>query len=270
MYSRHGGNHPANAPEEPEDGLGRHLLRQSGHARAAQTRKDSLPMAAHERVLEKYGVSRIHLARELAGQIKQGSFSWEKFGGTHPKKPGNRLCADMHIEMLGKAWSVKNGVALKKKKFPLKPIDPNSYFNGRFLSPAKASLTDGWKFSEPEWKDLPAENGQDTWAGLCSIAKPGQAHPSYARRPSHRSLRQRRSGRRNPGIRNRRQTKGKRRSLPPLQQGAPLSPVRNVRPRPALRPSRNRALHKIRESNRSPHSRILYQLIIHPNPTSSS
>ena len=117
--------------------------------------KTPLPMAAHERVLEKYGVSRIHLARELAGQIKQGSFSWEKFGGTHPKKPGNRLCADMHIEMLGKAWSGKNGVALKKKKFPLNPIDPNSYFNGRFLSPAKASLTDGWKFSEPEWKDLP-------------------------------------------------------------------------------------------------------------------
>ena len=47
--------------------------------------KTPLPMAAHERVLEKYGVSRIHLARELAGQIKQGSFSWEKFGGTHPK-----------------------------------------------------------------------------------------------------------------------------------------------------------------------------------------
>ena len=117
--------------------------------------KTPVPMAAHERVLQKYGVSRVHLARELAWQIKQGTFSWEKFGGTHPKEPGNRLCADMHIEMLSNAWSVKDGEAHNKKTFPSEPIDPNSYFNGRFLSPAKASLTVGWKFSEPEWKSLP-------------------------------------------------------------------------------------------------------------------
>ena len=95
--------------------------------------KTPVPMAAHERVLQKYGVSRVHLARELAWQIKQGTFSWEKFGGTHPKEPGNRLCADMHIEMLSNAWSVKDGEAHNKKTFPSEPIDPNSYFNGRFF-----------------------------------------------------------------------------------------------------------------------------------------
>jgi lysophospholipase L1-like esterase len=126
-----------------------------GMLKQLQEEKTPLPMAAHERVLEKYGVSRVHLARELAHQIKEGSFSWQKFGGTHPKEPGNRLCADMHIEMLEKAWSGKNNEDLKKKKFPAKPIDGNSYFNGRFLSPAKASLADGWKFSEPDWKSLP-------------------------------------------------------------------------------------------------------------------
>ena len=117
--------------------------------------KTPLPMAAHERVLEKYGVSRIHLARELANQIKQGSFTWQKFGGTHPKEPGNRLCADMHVQMLEKAWAGKLPDNPKGKKLPAQPIDKNSYFKGRFLSPAKATLADGWKFSEPEWNDLP-------------------------------------------------------------------------------------------------------------------
>lgn len=116
--------------------------------------KTPLPMAAHERVLEKYGVSRVHLARELAHQIKQGSFSWKKFGGTHPKELGNRLCANMHAQMLDKAWAGKMPKESEDKKLPAQPIDGNSYFNGRFLSPEKATLADGWKFSEPEWKDL--------------------------------------------------------------------------------------------------------------------
>jgi lysophospholipase L1-like esterase len=116
--------------------------------------KVPLPMAAHERVLEKYGISRVHLARELAHQIKQGSFSWKKFGGTHPKEPGNRLCANMHAQMLDKAWAGKMPNEFENKKLPAQPIDENSYFNGRFLSPAKATLAEGWKFSEPEWNDL--------------------------------------------------------------------------------------------------------------------
>ena len=50
-----------------------------------QEGKNPLPMAAHEEVLEKYQISRVHLARELANQINNRKFSWEKFGGTHPK-----------------------------------------------------------------------------------------------------------------------------------------------------------------------------------------
>ena len=45
-----------------------------------QEGKNPLPMAAHEEVLEKYQISRVHLARELAQQINKGEFSWEKFG----------------------------------------------------------------------------------------------------------------------------------------------------------------------------------------------
>ena len=125
-----------------------------GMLQELQAGKNPVSMSAHERVLQKYGVSRVHLARELAHQIKNDSFSWKEFGGTHPKEPGNRLCANMHVEMLGKAWGAKTTKATEDKKIPIQPIDSNSYFQGRFLSPGEALLTDGWKFSEPDWKSL--------------------------------------------------------------------------------------------------------------------
>ena len=67
--------------------------------------KTPLPMAAHEEVLKKYQISQVHLARELAECIDAGTFTWEEFGGTHPKPPGNRLCANIHAELLNQAWA---------------------------------------------------------------------------------------------------------------------------------------------------------------------
>lgn len=115
--------------------------------------KEPLPMAAHEKVLKRYGVSRIHLARELASQVDKGTFTWEKFGGTHPKEAGNRLCAQMHIEMLENAWSGST-LSVEKKTFPTDPLDKYCYSKGRFLSPSRATFSEGWKFSEPDWNSL--------------------------------------------------------------------------------------------------------------------
>lgn len=110
-------------------------------------------MSAHEKVVKKYGVSRIHLAREVAYQVKNKLFTWEKFGGTHPKKPGNQLCANMHFELLSKIWSGTLPTSQKNYPLPLNPIDPLSYFNGYFLSP-RGFEKEGWSFSEPDWKNL--------------------------------------------------------------------------------------------------------------------
>ena len=119
-----------------------------------QEGKNPLPMAAHEEVLEKYQISRIHLARELAQQINKGEFSWEKFGGTHPKAPGNRLCADMHQRLLNLAWSGPSPSSTIKHHIPENLIDPHSFTDGRFMSPSKIKLNKGWKFSEPIWDSL--------------------------------------------------------------------------------------------------------------------
>jgi lysophospholipase L1-like esterase len=114
---------------------------------------EPVSMSAHEKVLEKYRVSRIHLARELAHQVSNNQFTWEKFGGTHPKKPGNQLCADMHIEMLNKSWNEQLPSNIEEYALPENPIDSLSYFNGRFLSPSNVQ-GEGWTFSEPDWGKL--------------------------------------------------------------------------------------------------------------------
>ena len=115
---------------------------------------EPVSMDAHEKVLEKYGVSRIHLARELAQQIQNNQFTWEQFGGTHPKKPGNQLCAEMHFELLNNSWKGKSADKPEDLFLPEDPIDPLSYFNGRFLSPSNLQAS-GWSFSEPDWEKLP-------------------------------------------------------------------------------------------------------------------
>ena len=117
--------------------------------------KTPLPIDAHERVLEKYQVSRVHLARELAERIEEGSFTWEEFGGTHPKPPGNRLCADIHAELLGKAWDRPLAKRALDHPLPKNPLKSNSFFNGRFLSPGQVQLAQGWNFSEPDWETIP-------------------------------------------------------------------------------------------------------------------
>ncbi len=111
-------------------------------------------ISSHEQVLEKYQISRIHLARELSAQIKKNKFTWEKFGGTHPKPPGNRLCADMHEQLLSLAWSGPSPSLAKPHPFPTSPLSPYNYERGRFLSPQKINLTKGWKYSEPDWPNL--------------------------------------------------------------------------------------------------------------------
>lgn len=116
--------------------------------------KTPLPMTAHEEVLKKYQISRVHLARELAECIDAGTFTWEEFGGTHPKPPGNRLCANIHAELLNQAWAGSLAQRAFDHPLPKNPIKPNSFFHGRFLSPGQIQLAQGWDFSEPDWKNI--------------------------------------------------------------------------------------------------------------------
>ncbi len=143
-----------------------------------QEGKKPTAMAAHEEVLERYQISRVHLARELAHQINKGKFSWEKFGGTHPKPAGNRLCTDMHQELLSSAWNrpLPKSNSEQTHLLPKNLIDDRSFTEGRFLSPSTINLSKGWKFSEPDWKQIKGAK-RARYLGLPLLHSEGNAHP---------------------------------------------------------------------------------------------
>jgi len=129
-----------------------------GMLKILQEGKAPVPMAAHEEVLRFYDVSAVHLAKEVAERITAGTFSWKQFGGTHPKRPGNALCAELIGQMLHHAWRVglqqPSVKATVPHPLPEKLFNSHSYVAGRFLSPEKAKRDKGWKWSEPNWKKL--------------------------------------------------------------------------------------------------------------------
>ena len=113
-------------------------------------------MKAHEKVAKAYKISTIRLAHEVAQRIKEKTLTWKKFGGTHPAPAGNRVCADMIEALLEACWSKNLPASLNLKKHLLpKPIDKNSYSNGRFISLSKATNLEGFKVEVPKWKKLP-------------------------------------------------------------------------------------------------------------------
>ena len=126
-----------------------------GMLKKLQSGKEPLTMESHEKVAEHYGVPTIHLAQEVADQIKAETMTWKKFGGTHPKPPGNRLCADLIQEMLESAWKGELVAdAGKPHPIPGKVIDSGHYGNGRFIDIKSAKLAKGWTVSVPEWGKL--------------------------------------------------------------------------------------------------------------------
>lgn len=121
-----------------------------------QNKATPTSMAAHERVAERYSVSSIDLAREVAQRITKGTLDWKQYGGTHPKPPGNRIAADLIADLLDTAWtgSIPSKTAPKPHRLP-RPIDQRSYFRGTMLAPETAIKEEGWKLHRPDWKNLP-------------------------------------------------------------------------------------------------------------------
>ncbi|WP_231616017.1 alpha/beta hydrolase fold domain-containing protein [Novipirellula artificiosorum] len=113
---------------------------------------------AHDAVAVHYSVTSSDLAREVANRITSGDLTWKVFGGTHPKPAGNRIAADLIIDMLDRAWAMplEKDAKIKKHRLP-RPIDPNSYFGGRLLDHASAELGVGWSQEVPQWSSLPGQ-----------------------------------------------------------------------------------------------------------------
>ena len=115
-----------------------------------------LTIESHEKVAAHYGVPAINLAREVADRIGAGTFSWEIYGGTHPKPDGNRVCTEMIEKLLDaeRAKPLAKGAKPRPHPMPETPLDARSYFRGRFADVKRAVIKSGWKVHVPDWRAL--------------------------------------------------------------------------------------------------------------------
>ena len=110
-------------------------------------------VAAHSKVAEHYDVSVNNLAQELADQITAGKTDWKTYGGVHPKKHGNTMCATMIANALLKEWAKPLPANAEPRAYPVKEaIDEKSYIRGRFLPFEDATTDANWKVGVPIWK----------------------------------------------------------------------------------------------------------------------
>jgi pimeloyl-ACP methyl ester carboxylesterase/lysophospholipase L1-like esterase len=141
-----------------------------------QDGKVPLVIASHEEVAKHYDISAVNLAAELADRIRAGTFTWEQFGGVHPARPGNELCASLIDELLARAWKepLPAEAVAEKHRLPEAALDANNYEAGRFIDPKKATHADGWKVETPDWKSIPGQWREPfRHIPLLSATKPG-------------------------------------------------------------------------------------------------
>jgi acetyl esterase/lipase/lysophospholipase L1-like esterase len=123
-----------------------------------QRSETPISSGAHERVAAAYGVSTIDVAREVARRVTAGKLTWEVYGGTHPKEPGNRLAAEMIQDLLQTAWSRLDNQLLAASRTTTRlpnMLDPGSYSAGELVSVAKAIPDSHWQLGRPQWDKIP-------------------------------------------------------------------------------------------------------------------
>ncbi len=161
--------HARDAAVRGMEGIVRHLRRHNPHADIVVTyfvnpgmrdklQRGEVPtsIAAHQSVVDHYpGVHVIHLAREVATQIKDGRLTWKQFGGTHPAPFGNAIASNMINHLFSLAWAKPLPKANARRPHDLpKPLDPAVYERGRFIPSADVELAAGWSHHTPDWPKL--------------------------------------------------------------------------------------------------------------------
>jgi lysophospholipase L1-like esterase len=121
----------------------------------AQAGKTQLSVEQHEKVARHYGVSSINLPAELANRIAAGTMTWDSFGGTHPGPVGNRMAADLVIQVLADGWShAKTSEVPTDHPVPSQSLLESSFSHGEFLSPDLVKPSKGWQHGIPEWDSI--------------------------------------------------------------------------------------------------------------------
>lgn len=101
----------------------------------------------HERVANQYMIPSINLCQEIGERLRDGEFTWERFGGTHPAPFGHTFYAAAIDHLFTDMWKgCSPESAIKPHEIPVRPLDPYSYYNGDFIDIRDARLDKGWKY----------------------------------------------------------------------------------------------------------------------------
>jgi lysophospholipase L1-like esterase len=146
-----------------------------GMIKTLQDGKTPLTIEAHETVAAHYSISTINLAKEVAEEISAQKLTWKQYGGVHPAKFGNAICASMIDELFTRAWVQPLAKDAKPVAHALpEPLDPLNYSAGRFIDPATAKIKSGWTLSVPDWKSLKGgKRDRFTKIPMLSATEPG-------------------------------------------------------------------------------------------------
>ena len=100
----------------------------------------------HERVANHYLIPSINLCQEIGERMQDGEFTWDEFGGTHPKPFGHKFYAAAIGHLFDDLWKgLSPEKAVVPHEIPSKPLDAYCYDNGDFIDIQKAHSDKGWK-----------------------------------------------------------------------------------------------------------------------------
>jgi lysophospholipase L1-like esterase len=110
---------------------------------------------AHVALAKHYNLSNNDLAKELAEQIKTKKVTWEMYGGVHPKKFGNTMCATMIENGFKEAWKSPLPTNYELKPYTEKKlVDEFSYVRGHYVSIDDIEMDKTWQVGVPNWKKI--------------------------------------------------------------------------------------------------------------------
>ncbi len=109
--------------------------------------KTPLSLAAHEKVAGHYGIPSVNVAAEVAAAVGEGRYSWEDYGGTHPKPFGYQVAVNMMITALERGMVTESGHREERRALP-PPLDSGSYGGGVLVDVQDAAWLGGWKYGK--------------------------------------------------------------------------------------------------------------------------
>jgi sialidase-1 len=122
----------------------------------------------HEKVADYYQLPSLNLALEVTERINTGQFDWANdFRNLHPSPFGQNVYFHSMKHLLDAAWvgSLPEDDKLTPNPMSVEPLDPFSYYHGRYVDIGKAELVEGFVY-DASWNP---KDGKGVRRGFVSV-----------------------------------------------------------------------------------------------------